>query len=296
LLEQLIKAIKSDLLVHAYLLIGDKSKMLGEALETAMAVNCLYPVGGYACGECLSCRKIRHGNHPDVVIVEPRGATLKIDQIREVQRSISFTHFEGRYKIVIFLDANKMTLEAANSLLKVLEEPPSGTLFILVAENGDNILPTVLSRCQVVKVGGKASNKWEDMADGNQQREQVQELIGQLTSMDLHQLLRLSDSWDKDRDSVKRIMEYLLIWLRDIAVAKISRNGSLLFNPSMFESVINSDIKAETAVRAALEVQNSRRQIEQNANTKLVLNVLLIKMQRLIRLEERNGESSWCEV
>ncbi|MDD2496782.1 MAG: hypothetical protein PHT78_04715 [Desulfitobacteriaceae bacterium] len=296
MLEQLAKAIKLGLLVHAYLLIGDKSKMLEEALETAMAVNCLFPVGGYACGECLACRKIRYGNHPDVVIVEPRGASLKIDQIREVQRAISFKHFEGRYKIVILLDANKMTLEAANSLLKVLEEPPSGTLFILIAENGDNILPTVLSRCQAVKAGRKDTNMCGDMGNDNRWHEQMRGLIEQLPSIDLHQLLKISDSWNKNRDNVRSILEYLLVWLRDIAVAKISRNDSLLFNPSVFETVVNSDIKAETAVRAALEVQNCQRQIEQNANAKLVLDVLLMKLQRLIRLEERYGESRRCEV
>lgn len=296
MLEQLTKAIKSGLLVHAYLLIGDKSKMQEEALETAMAVNCLFPVDGFACGECLSCRKIKHGNHPDVVIVEPRGATLKIDQIREVQRAISFKQFEGRYKVVILLDANKMTVEAANSLLKVLEEPPSGTLFILIAENGDNILPTVLSRCQIVKAGRKDTDMCGDMGNYNQWHEQIRGLIGQLPSIDLHQLLKISDSWNKNRDNVRSVLEYLLVWLRDIAVAKISRKDSLLFNPSVFETVVNSDIKAETAVRAVLEVQNSRRQIEQNANAKLVLDVLLMKLQRLIRSEERYGESSRCEV
>ncbi len=106
--------------------------------------------GEDACGECLECRKVLHGNHPDLHQISPDGATIKIDQIRDLQRIFSYRSESGNPKAYIIEHADKMTVQAANSLLKFLEEPPSPAVAILLSDNGRALLPTIQSRSQWV--------------------------------------------------------------------------------------------------------------------------------------------------
>ena len=101
--------------------------------------------GEAACGTCLSCRKSDDGNHPDLQIIRPSGAWIKIDQIRELQKRIIYRPLEGVRKIYILTEAERMNLEAANCLLKTLEEPPADSVLILLTTNLDALLPTIRS-------------------------------------------------------------------------------------------------------------------------------------------------------
>lgn len=101
------------------------------------------------CGTCLQCVKVEKNRHPDFFLVEPpEGKTTKIDEIRRLQKAIAMAPLEAPLKIAIIDGANRMTLQAANSLLKTLEEPPKNTLFILVTPNLFSIIPTIRSRCR----------------------------------------------------------------------------------------------------------------------------------------------------
>ncbi|MGW8195471.1 MAG: DNA polymerase III subunit, partial [Desulforhopalus sp.] len=93
------------------------------------------------------------GNHPDLILVEPDGAAIKIGQIRELKHQLTFPPLEAAVRVVILEDIHTMRREAANSLLKTLEEPPSGNLLILTANTSGKILPTILSRCQILHFG-----------------------------------------------------------------------------------------------------------------------------------------------
>jgi DNA polymerase-3 subunit delta' len=103
-----------------------------------------------ACGECLECRKVLHGNHPDLHLVVPDGATVKIEQIRELQKELSYRSAGAGRKVYIIEGAETMTTPAANSLLKFLEEPSSPVVAILIAPSAQAVLPTILSRSQLV--------------------------------------------------------------------------------------------------------------------------------------------------
>ena len=121
--------------------------------EMAMAfVQALFCTedGEDACGECLECRKVLHGNHPDLHYIAPEGSTIKIDQIRDLQRIFSYRSEGGNPKVYIIDDSEKMTVQASNSLLKFLEEPPSPAVAILLSDNGRALLPTIQSRAQWV--------------------------------------------------------------------------------------------------------------------------------------------------
>ncbi|HOD50839.1 MAG TPA: DNA polymerase III subunit delta' [Candidatus Hydrogenedentes bacterium] len=122
------------------------------ALEMAKAVQCKQR-GDDACGECLQCRKVASGNHPDVRVVTPKDKTrlIKKEAIEEINEICSLRPYESEWRIVIFHDAERMNAPAQNHFLKMLEEPPGRTLFILVSELPRELLPTIRSRCQMVR-------------------------------------------------------------------------------------------------------------------------------------------------
>ncbi|CAM3094640.1 DNA polymerase III subunit delta' [Paenibacillus sediminis] len=135
---------------HAYLFSGPAgSGQMTMALTFAKAIFCTECVDD-ACGECLECRKVEHGNHPDIHIIAPDGASIKIEQIRDLQRIFSYRKESKHPKVYIIDQAEKMTVQAANSLLKFLEEPPSPAVAILITDNGQALLPTIQSRSQKV--------------------------------------------------------------------------------------------------------------------------------------------------
>lgn len=125
------------------------------ALALAAAVNCTGH-GARPCGQCRSCRKIDHGTHPDVRVVQAeagdgsREGVLKIDQIRELQRSAALAPIESPYKVFILREIEQANLPAANALLKTLEEPPAQVVVLLTSARPHALLPTIISRCQVL--------------------------------------------------------------------------------------------------------------------------------------------------
>jgi DNA polymerase-3 subunit delta' len=136
---------------HAYLFTGIPGigkKTAAQAL--ALALNCVSPQQGDACGSCASCRKILSGNAPDFRFIQPDGNKIKIDQIRELNRELSFAPLSARYRVFVICRSEVMTPEAANAFLKTLEEPPPGNIFVLTASEPLDLLPTVVSRCQAV--------------------------------------------------------------------------------------------------------------------------------------------------
>jgi len=147
------KAIKKDSVAHAYLFVGTDG--IGKAFTAntfAKALNC-EKENGDSCDVCASCRKIDSKNHPDIfrITCEDAHKAIKINSIRDLEDKISLRPYEARCKVCIIEDAHLMTAEAANSLLKTLEEPPKGSVLILTASGLSGLFRTILSRCQVIK-------------------------------------------------------------------------------------------------------------------------------------------------
>jgi DNA polymerase-3 subunit delta' len=146
------KAMERDKLPHAYLFTGIPGVgKTSTALAFTRALNCLIPAEGDGCGKCKPCRQIMSGNFPDINILKPDGQNVKIEQIRELNRELSFKPISGKYRVSIIHEAEKMTEEASNSFLKTLEEPPSGNIIILMVAEPLDLLPTIVSRCQKVR-------------------------------------------------------------------------------------------------------------------------------------------------
>lgn len=125
------------------------------AVATAQAVNCLNPtrtpgntVERDACGSCSACTRIARGLHPDVPRIEPGDTgSIKVDVVRDIVEAAGYRPFEGRRRVVIINDADALVDQAQNALLKTLEEPPAGSMFLLITARPDALLPTVRSRC-----------------------------------------------------------------------------------------------------------------------------------------------------
>ncbi len=158
--------IKSKRLAHAYLFLGpDKELMSQVALEFAKALNCFeQPDGLSSCGRCLSCKKIEHLNHPDIGHIHAEGASrqIKIKQIRDFKKEAYLKPTEARKKVYIIYDADSMAPEASNCLLKTLEEPPRDIIVILLSLHLGGLLPTLISRCQIIRFFQTQSKEFRD--------------------------------------------------------------------------------------------------------------------------------------
>ena len=311
-------------LAHAYLFVGPRhvGKMT-LALNLAQALNC--EAAEHPCGECVSCQKIASAKHADVQIIglfqsgdsaEARSRTeIGIEQIREMQHSSSLPPFEGKYKVFIIDGAEFLSSEAANSLLKTLEEPVDKVVFILLTANGRLLPTTVISRCQRLELTPSPSgevevalcNRWgieqqkakllarlshgclgwaiSAASDGGllQQRAEKLDRLVNIINADYDErftyVAQLVTMFHKSRGVVQEILDLWLDWWRDLMLVKVGCS----------DSITNVDLEA-TLVKIAEgyslaqirsftdSIQAAGEQLRQNANPQLVLEVLMLSI------------------
>ena len=151
----LTKSLKENKVFSSYIFAGNEGTgKKFTAIEFIKAVNCLNLNKNLeSCENCQSCNEINKQYCPDLKIVEATKNSIKIEQIREIRKDIELKPFKNRKKVYIIDKAEKMTLEASNCLLKTIEEPPYYAIIILICSKIDPILPTIVSRCQIVNFG-----------------------------------------------------------------------------------------------------------------------------------------------
>ena len=250
---------------HAYLLAGEVA--WEQARCFAMALQCLSPApDGASCGDCISCRKILHDNHPDVQVVAPERNYLRIEQLRKMQSKAHFEKYEGRYKIFIIRDSDMMKAEAANSLLKLLEEPPEHTVVILLSADADKLLPTILSRCQTVLTGQAGFSALS--------KEAVEALLPRaeaflqtLPSRQLYQVLAMTNELEKDRDAALHFTAACLRVLHFSLTGWFGREAGFALNYA-----------PQQLLRAAKAAEEALDMIRKNINLKLLLDILFLKL------------------
>ncbi|ARY92189.1 MULTISPECIES: DNA polymerase III subunit delta' [Lacticaseibacillus] len=151
LVAQFARIIDRKQLAQSYLFVGPKGAGKLELAEwIALRLFCQNVQDGAPCGECPECERILNHNHPDVMVLKTSTQSIKVDDIRNLKQEMSKTGVEGNQRVFIVEDADKMTAGAANSLLKFFEEPVPGMTVILTASSKNQLLPTILSRAQVI--------------------------------------------------------------------------------------------------------------------------------------------------
>lgn len=188
-----LKLIEKNNLQHAYLFDGKKGTGKKEtALWIAQSLFCLNYSDG-PCGECHTCQRIASHQHPDVIELKPEGLSIKIGQVRELKQEFTKSGVEGRRKLVMIEDIEKMTTQAANSLLKFLEEPDGDIVVILMTTAKHRLLPTILSRVQLIQFPQLSKNKRLTALEEVGLSKERASILSQLTS-DTEQAIELSEN------------------------------------------------------------------------------------------------------
>jgi DNA polymerase-3 subunit delta' len=301
---------------HAYLITG--SPQIGKttlARTFAQALNCAHPEAGERpCGACRSCRLVSGDSHPDVRLVEPDGASLKIDQIRALQRQVALSPVEGRWKVYILREMERATPEASNALLKTLEEPPSYTVLLLTASEAEVLLPTIVSRCQPILLrplsrravqqalvdrwrvpqeqasllanlsGGRlgwaveASQKPSLLERRLQRLDELQELMGQGRAERFLYARRLS----RNSAALREVMTLWLTWWRDLLLVAHGSTTALTHQDRQADVCrLAEKLPPEQAHRAVEAIRAAIRGLDSNANARLTTEVLMLNLPTL---------------
>ena len=295
--KTLQKSLQQGQIAHAYLFSGPPGsgkKMLTRLF--AQALNCT-SLTEAPCGICLSCRKTISGNHPNLVHLSPQGATLKIEQVRDIQESLHYRTGEGRFKICFIQDADRLTLPAANSLLKILEEPPGDLVFILLSSRPWALLATVVSRCVhfslkplpadairgilqerftlspgeheviVELTAGNPGQAVEMAARGScaEKYQEVQELVKELEQGPGGKLFSWAEEVSK-RENLDETLDLLFIYYRERWLQRLSARGREAF-------------RLENICRAVLQ---TKEELERNVNRRLALETLFLMMRGVV--------------
>ena len=283
--KRLADMIATGKISHSWLLTGEEEILLDQAKDLAAALLCEnLGEDGMPCGHCVPCRKVKNGNHPDLQVIEPDGASVKIFQTRKMQHFVHLESFEGGRQVVIIHDAHTMQTAAANSLLKILEEPPLGTYFILTAPVGDSLLQTILSRVVWVRLNETAEPGCS--LDGELKEEMLKKALELLRILpgDLGTALVFAGSFKEDKKknvTAKKqticVLEQLLLCLREMLASFYLPESRLLT-----EERIPMLFAEEKALAAARLVEEYIGMAKSNINTNLLLNVLFLKLRDLL--------------
>jgi DNA polymerase-3 subunit delta' len=309
------QAVDQNKMGHAYLFRGpDGVGKKRAALTFAAYINCKNPLEHDGCGRCASCRKYFSGNHPDLVLVEPDGAAIKIGQVRELKHQLAFPPLEVKTRVVILEDIHTMRREAANSLLKTLEEPAPGNLLILTADLAGEVLPTILSRCQIIPFGpldhgdmarllnreegieeslaltlaavaegslGRAKLLWQE--DLLTFRQQVVEelLLGQHDEAEtIAHVFRLSEKAAGLKENVSEFLSLLRLWYRDLVLSAAGGPAASIVNKDL-ASYLPAATQCWTLTQLHAKLHRldlAERQLLRNCSRTLVLETLFFDL------------------
>lgn len=277
--QTLKRTISNNRIPHAYLFTGhDRESKHLAAKELAKALNCEKNAGG-ACDVCSSCYKIDKGIHPDVQIISPEGKSgIKIEQIYAIRERIFLKPLEGKYKFYIIDQAEgliKPQEASANALLKLLEEPPDDTIFILIPTENQALIPTIISRCQRIKFDYPSILNFRD----EKTKAEMEEVFDNFKRPFLKDFLNWAKELSSTREKAISILDVIMLYLRDILVYKITNKKEFLANADYFKEIemAQKDTIDDTLRKMNL-VRRTKRLIEQNVNLQLALEVMFMEM------------------
>jgi DNA polymerase-3 subunit delta' len=313
--NEIIKTLKGALdsgrVSHAYLFSGPRGVgKLTAALAFARGLICGRPAEGDGCGECEGCRKVGQGTHPDVMVIRPEGSTVKIAQVRDLSAGIRLGPAAGRWTVRIVDEADTMTAEAANSLLKTLEEPLPGVVIILVTTRPQAVLPTVVSRCQhmyfqpllkhelvqgMIKVTGEPEDKvllaasmsggslgkaLDLLSGGLSVRDRALDLIGRLAAAGVEDALALAVEVSAGKEEVAPLLDMIILWFRDILLYNETGKTGYLINADRHQeiTILAGCHTTGRLLDLITEVDLAKGRLAAGANVQLALEALFLRL------------------
>ena len=315
IIQYIQTAVEQNKLSHAYILNGERGsgkKMLAQLF--AMTLQC---ESGKTdpCGECKSCIQAKNANQPDIITVRhEKPATISVDDIREqLNGDIMIKPYSSPYKIYIIPEADIMSVQAQNALLKTLEEPPEYAVIFLLTENADSLLPTIRSRCVMLKlrnIKDKLVKKYlmeqlqvpdyqalvcAAFAQGNigraimlaksehfnELKEEAIQLLKYLDEMELHEIVSAIKEINKYKLEVTDYLDIFSIWYRDVLLYKATKDVERL--------VFGDQVKfiKEKAARSSYEgieivleaIEKAKARLRANVNFDIVMELLLLTIK-----------------
>ena len=321
--DMLKRHVANERVRHAYLFAGPPG--LGRrtlALRFAQALNCQTPLEpGIPCGQCRDCRQIEAMQHADLHVIQAvdedgnskPGGILKVDQIREVRRILTYKPYQSKYRVALFLRFHEANESAANALLKTLEEAPSYAVLILTADSPEQLLPTIVSRCEVLRLRplkieavqralenkGFETNqsKWIAHISGGRfgaarrligseelsiEREERLDELHNLISASRVEKFAYADKLSKDRDVMRQTILIWLTYWRDVMLRTAQAETPLInLDRNLEIEDLASRMDLSTARLTVRGLESTLEKLDANVNTRLLAEVMLLDLPKL---------------
>ncbi len=313
IIEHLKGSVKNNRINHAYIFDGIRGigkRSLAGAF--AKALNCREG-GTDACGKCISCKTFEEGNNPDIIYVTHEKKDITVSDVREqIIKNISLKPYSNRYKIFIIPDADKMNTLAQNAFLKTLEEPPEYGIFLLLCENSNKLLVTILSRCILFRlhplpyslVSEYLTKRGADEAKAQLCSVYSQGSIGiamelmqseefgeirqkaidtalRLEDGDMTVLYSLVDELREQRSALDRILEIMYLIYRDALVLKQTGSAERIIQKDKINETASIAKKADAyrLIDRCDAIEDIRSRLNRNGNAQLLLETLFFRIK-----------------
>ena len=314
--KHLQTAIKTGNLSHAYIINGEYGsgrQTIASAL--AKTIQCQSKTDDTdACGVCTSCKQAESHNHPDIKYITHDKTSISVNDIREqLNNDISIKPYSSEYKIYIIPDANKMTEQAQNALLKTIEEPPVYAIIILLTENCDSLLPTIRSRCVTLtmnpvekdKICTYLENKFQlepeqaqiaaNYCQGNigkairfasssdfiEMKNQVLKLLKNLDSMDIASIIDTIKEFSTHKNDINDYLDLMLLWYRDVLMFKVTKDANLLLYSDEYSAISEQATKRdyENIENIIAAIDKAKVRLKANVNFDLTIELMILAMK-----------------
>jgi len=315
IIDYIRTAVQEDKVSHAYILNGEKGagkKMLANLFATTLLCE---KAGPDPCNECHSCRQAESGNHPDIIkVTHEKPNTISVDDIREqVNNTILIKPYQGPYKIYIIPQADMMSVQAQNALLKTIEEPPEYAVIMLLTENADTLLPTIASRCVMLKLRNikdtlikkylmetmEVPDYKADMctafAQGNmgraillanseyfnEVREEAVQLLKYIQEMELSEIIEAVKRITSYKLEINDYLDIIMVWYRDVLLYKATKDmDKVVFKDQIKyikEQARKSSYEGVELILNSLEKAKTR--LKANVNFELAMELLFLTIK-----------------
>lgn len=314
--KHLQTAIKTGNLSHAYIINGEYGsgrQTIASAL--AKTIQCQSKTDDTdACGVCTSCKQAESHNHPDIKYITHDKTSISVNDIREqLNNDISIKPYSSEYKIYIIPDANKMTEQAQNALLKTIEEPPVYAIIILLTENCDSLLPTIRSRCVTLtmnpiekdKICTYLENKFQlepeqaqiaaNYCQGNigkairfasssdfiEMKNQVLKLLKNLDSMDIASIIDTIKEFSTHKNDINDYLDLMLLWYRDVLMFKVTKDANLLLYSDEYSTISEQATKRdyENIENIIAAIDKAKVRLKANVNFDVTIELMILAMK-----------------